>query len=381
MPAHRKWKGRKELFYRVAAIANSDAAKAAPHRNIYVMGHPDLTGEFTAPKDVDTVMHYAREAGIPIDNIRDMPKVPVGIAEAQRYIGSFPVSAKPQLEQPTISGNVVIFNDIHAPYHDAALLEQACKIAQRFKITTAVLCGDTFDATAFGKHAQDQKLLKGDPRESMGTMDLLDYVLTSPGAQMYEFARVMRAIISSGIERIEWRLGNHDIRPLIRLGYEMAPQQLLAMLDTKTTNSNDIRLQDHMRVNRFRWIELENGPIPWRISHPKSYSRIPMRTACRIAQTKLCHVFCAHGHNFGVACSDSGFLGIDSGLMADPKRLEYKELWDTTFPESQQGFCYVVDGELGLYGPSISFEPGNYHDVRFHRLLARASQIARLAGN
>ena len=58
-----------------------------------------------------------------------------------------------------------------------------------------------------------------------------------------------------------------------------------------------------------------------------------------------CHVIAGHGHTWGMTRSDCGrYWAIDSGICADPKRMEFGSIEHNTRPVQMRGAVIVRGG-------------------------------------
>lgn len=88
----------------------------------------------------------------------------------------------------------------------------------------------------------------------------------------------------------------------------------------------------------------------WRITHPKSYSRIPGTIARRLAEKHRQSIICAHGHNMSLSVDVSGEnIAIDGGGMMNPAAIGYYALNETTHPVWQSGFIIISNNKPHLF--------------------------------
>ena len=233
-------------------------------------------------------------------------------------------------EPVTLSAdNALVLADIHAPYHDAEWLNRLLTMARRLNIQQCVLAGDLLDFATLS-HFTPAMLEASDI-----DADLSDEL---------EAAQQICRAIGDTFEHVLWTVGNHEKRLARRLGCRQRVGILKSLLGPDAAG---------FTISKYGYCIIESHGQRWRPSHPKNYSVIPARVAARLSDKYHMHVIAAHGHDWGQVVSLSGdYLGLACGMCADPYRLEYAVLDDTTSPMMQQGAFMLYRGRPYLLHPT-----------------------------
>lgn len=229
---------------------------------------------------------------------------------------------------------VGIFGDIHAGSHDPDVVEFVAEKVEERSIDVLVWAGDIFDNAYVGH--------KGNHSAYASPLDEVTYAA----------AQIFDRMSAAGVKTHYLYQGNHDNKPARGtqgewsfehfLQENLFPNVKLDGLQIRTTN----RYYMTMRPRKPKSWPFE-GPqnFGWRFTHQKEYSRIPLRTASRLATKLFMNVVCNHQHHLGATKHESGLVWIvDSGCAQLRGATEYKDMRDTTHPEHINGFVTIEDG-------------------------------------
>jgi len=210
------------------------------------------------------------------------------------------------------NGNKMVGCDCHSPYFDEIYINRFLAIADKFKISEAVMIGDTLDMD-FAKHyyddetkALDEEIIKSDP-----LMNALKY-----------------------FNKVIFLKGNHE---------------------TRIGRQTDGRVQAHHIFNlfgpelwkeKFKYINRDRVKMGrnWLFVHPRSYSQISGSVAVRLAEKFHRHTINAHGHFIALRYDRSGkYMGIDLGGLFSKEKIKYINETTTTHPFWNPGFGMIYD--------------------------------------
>lgn len=238
---------------------------------------------------------------------------------ANAVYGSSPF---PPLE---LTGDAIVCSDWHIPCHDRDLANKLLEVARREKIKTLVVAGDFFDAYKFSSFdkRENQVSFREEIGEAKGIIE----------AMLKHFSKIL------------FICGNHERRILRTVFYELDLSDIFKMA-TKEVHKRVL-------VSERDYLILHTKQGDWRICHPRNYSQIKGRIAYRLAGKYRTNLIMAHGHFFGLVFSEDGqYIGIDSGGMFDPRKVEYIQD-TTTYPEWNQGFVVVKNGFPSLVNSKL----------------------------
>ncbi len=136
---------------------------------------------------------------------------------------------------------------------------------------------------------------------------------------------------------IYWTLGNHDVRMLRALEFGIGLAELAKLVDGT----------GKMQCSYYRYAIINKT---WRVSHPKSYSRRGGQVPSILADKFKCSVIGAHGHHWGIQPAlNNEYVGIDTGGMFDPTRVDYIMLEDSTHPMWTPGFGIIRNNTYYMF--------------------------------
>ncbi len=168
-----------------------------------------------------------------------------------------------------LTGDWVIVGDVHVPTTNLDMARRVLIVAQHHGLRRLIIAGDLLNNDVFSVH----------PRTSEPV----------PWRREMAAARELLRAWLGWFDQVIWLAGNHE-RRLIRAVYgafEMEELWMLIIHDKRVT------------VSRYSWCTIQTPQGIWRITHPRAYSRIPLRTAATIAMREGQHVWTFHEHHLG----------------------------------------------------------------------------------
>ena len=221
----------------------------------------------------------------------------------------------------TLSGDWMLVGDVHVPTTDWALAMKVADVAEMLGVKSLLICGDLLNQDAMSFHPRTSK-----------PIDWTDELTAT------------RLLLNRWLEwfsQIVWLAGNHETRLIRWSGGIMGMEEL----------RNNLVWDKPVRVSRFQYCIIKTPTGDWRISHPKSFSRIPLRVANTLALQEGQHVVTFHEHHLGKSVAGNGvhIIANAGGLFAADK-MDYVALADSTAPKMVRGFASLVGGYLEVYG-------------------------------
>ena len=220
-----------------------------------------------------------------------------------------------QLETPPVmEGDALLLFDIHSPCHDAKWIDRCVSLALKWGVNQCGIGGDLVDFTAFSIFA------KSDAYDVQTEIVVTESILKA---------------LESAFDKIMYSAGNHEIRLSRRTDWMLPVETAVRLFvkDGKTT------------FTRSYWWTLESGGESYYIEHPRNASINQTIVPAKLAAKYHKNVIAGHGHLQGTGHDVSGrYVAIDSGMCADPDRLEYYQMQHTTRPAMMQGAVIVRDG-------------------------------------
>ena len=213
-----------------------------------------------------------------------------------------PASTMPRFDDPPrVDGDALVMADHHVPFHDAEFCNRALDLALLWGVPNLVLAGDVVDLAAFSPFAPQ-----------------FDGVEVGLEEEFEMACKVFDAL--AGFGRVLWLAGNHEVRILRHLKASVKMSRLASMFtdleQLETTPYHHCRVGDD-----------------WHVTHPGNISVIPARVPFFLIRQKRKNVASGHDHRWGMVQDESGQnVAVSIGVCADPARLGYGALRDTTRP-------------------------------------------------
>lgn len=221
---------------------------------------------------------------------------------------------------PTMEGDALLLFDIHSPCHDARFIDACIDLALKMGIKKCGIGGDLVDFNAFS-------FFQKAGFDVDAEIDTTEKILSA---------------LESIFDEIVYSNGNHEDR-LSRLTGWLLPVQQAVRLFMRT---------DKTTFSRAYWFTLISGGEKYYIEHPKNVSAHATVVPKALAAKYHCHVIAGHGHLWGESKDISGeYRAIDSGVCADPQRIEYYMMRHSVRPAMCQGAVIVKDGVPLLLDP------------------------------
>ncbi len=208
----------------------------------------------------------------------------------------------------------IVACDTHVPYINERIYNRMLEVAMKYGIKNFIHPGDFWN--------QDQ----------FSSFDIDPEDLVTWSEEIKVGGKVLQSL-KSVFDNIHFSLGSHDIRfwlMLLRQGKAESYDMPFAL-----TGIEDIK------VSKYRYA---NIGTEWRVTHPKSTVRPGGIPSVRLS-AKFDRSMCfAHGHWWWLTMDPSAkhYL-IAPGCMCDPKKIGYKNAWDTGHDEWTPGFLMVLD--------------------------------------
>lgn len=225
-----------------------------------------------------------------------------------------------------LSGDWIICGDPHLPYVDIDWCNTMTETARRLKCRHLLIAGDIFDFETLSPFAAVTSAANPDD-ERRATEGVVDEWL-------------------SWFREIRCLCGNHDLRLAKRLDGAVGSDDVLSVLAGRMGNHEAVQWS----IYGYALIDSPTGT--WRISHPRNYSQSNLAVAQKLAARHRQHIVTFHEHRTAIGFDPSGqSVIVNCGCMADPERLAYKQLSDSTHPEFTQSFCTLTGGRVKLHSP------------------------------
>ena len=237
----------------------------------------------------------------------------------------------PLVHEVTRSG-IVVTADWHHPLTDYALVNQLLDHASDIGARHLVVAGDWWhmDALSSFESKQDNANLKTELKYS--------------GAAMQR--------VGEFFDQIYFTWGNHDNRFVKVLQYALSFKHAMRMLFEEV--APDVVKKITFSNLDYMIIETPNGP--YRVSHPKSYSAVPLANPRRQASKFLMHALSGHTHHFALGYDVSGqYIAAELGGLHRKEATQYLQR-TTNYPNWNQGYAIIdSQGNLHMEGEGVSF--------------------------
>jgi len=236
-----------------------------------------------------------------------------------------PESVMPLLTQaPVVTAEtVLVVADLHIPYHDALKIRQAVAVGLGFGATHVIVAGDMYDLKQYGKW------YIGHPNQPISA----DLAVGRP---------IFKLLYDNFPGGIVYFVGNHERRLLIRI--------LLDQLDVVDLQEMLTGLTERITFSSYSYCTVISGGQQWRVTHPKSFSRVRGTVANKLAVIHHANIAMSHSHFVNKSRDDSGeFTTVDLGGLYSAERLAYRQMDDSTLPASSSGFLVIHRGHGYLF--------------------------------
>lgn len=232
-----------------------------------------------------------------------------------------------------LTGDWMVCADLHLPFVDVGLAGQMVQTAQRRKVRNLIVVGDIFYNQALGPFAA----VVPEPDEET-TCALASAVM----GEWLEWFKDVRMLC-----------GNHDLRLAKQLSGALRARDVLAALHSR------LGADERVQWSILGYTTIDTPAGEWRVTHPRNYSINALFVAARLATRCRTHIITAHEHRTAIGFDPSGqSIIVNVGCMADPAKLAYVMLTDTTRPVMTQSYAAIVDGRVTLYSPHAAWGMG-----------------------
>ena len=268
-----------------------------------------------------------------------------------------PESRYPVYDNPRLpDGDYLCLGDLHAPYHDAAFINEAIIAAQDAGIKAAIVGGDWLDMHALSAWPEDfspaPNVISGQKynelREFADSLpddkraELLERIADSHednGLQAeIKSVREMLKQFAANFEQVYYVMGNHEKWLIRKLEKAIGGGELSALF---------LGNNPACRIIPYYWTIFESGGQPWRITHPNGASKGVSGT--KLAAKYQANVIMFHNHHFSIRSEISGkFVGIEPGHCLDEKRAHYVAVRDNSADMHINGAVIVKAGKFRL---------------------------------
>lgn len=240
------------------------------------------------------------------------------------------------LDKPLVhtvgKGGVVVTADWHHPLTDYALVNQVIDHAEAVGAKNLIVAGDWWHMDALSSFESKQD-----------GADLLTEMKYS-GAAMER--------VGEYFDRVYFTWGNHDNRFVKILGYALEFKRAMEMLFRDVAPG----VVEKIVFSNLDFMVIDTPNGPYRVSHPKSYSSVPLANPRRQASKYLMHALSGHTHHFAFGYDVSGqHIAAELGGLHRKDATQYLQR-TTNYPTWNQGYAIVdSQGFLHMEGEGISF--------------------------
>lgn len=227
-------------------------------------------------------------------------------------------------------GNYMVVGDVHVPVTDYDFAQLVVRVAEHFNIRGLIIAGDFFNMDMFSSYPKDQAMVSWEQEREAGKVLLLQWL--------------------EWFSEIYTLMGNHDRRVIRFVEGQFDENDIYGMLVTSSK----------LVHSHFGWCEVRSNGVPWRITHPRNYSRNQLVTASELALKHKSNIVSFHEHHAGKGWDKyNRYVVINGGILADQSKMGYVTLDDGNNPIMKKGFAMIKDG----VGEIFSTEP--YTDWSF----------------
>lgn len=250
------------------------------------------------------------------------------------------------LDRPLVfNEDMMLTADWHIPVYDPFYVNVMIERARQLKISTLAIAGDFFNFDALSSY---------DPKQDDANL----------GREYSESLAVMRVLLET-FDKIIYIWGNHDARFHRALGYAIqfkeAMKLVFGALGKEALERIYFSNLDHFWIGvgepTFEREKVERDQDMWLphdryyVCHPKSYTRVPLSNARKLADKYRANVITAHSHHCAVGYAVDGRKVVaEIGGLFNRHKTAYLQR-STTHPTWQQGYAYLRDGRLHVDSP------------------------------
>ena len=276
---------------------------------------------------------------------------------AAKLFTPVPESRYPVYDNPRLpDGDYLCLGDLHAPYHDAAFINETIITAQDAGIKAAIVGGDWLDMHALSAWPEDfspaPNVISGQKynelREFADSLpddkraELLECIADSHednGLQAeIKSVREMLKQFAANFEQVYYVMGNHEKWLIRKLEKAIGGGELSALF---------LGNNPACRIIPYYWTIFESGGQPWRVTHPNGAGK--GLSGLKLAEKYQANTIMFHNHHFSVRSTISGrFVGIEPGMCLDESRAHYVQVRDNGADKHVTGAVIIQDGKFRL---------------------------------
>lgn len=235
----------------------------------------------------------------------------------------FPESLEEDFTKYTVleRDRLLVFGDLHLPYHDVRVLDMAFRVAERYGIRTGLLNGDFLDNSLFSPF----------PKTHPNYHDFIKDEV-SPGGEILK-------VFMRQLDELYWLEANHERWLNKRVGGHFTVFQLMESVLG-------------VQYSQYSYAYVESGGEEILVCHPKNYRKVPGSLPLELCGRYLKNVLCGHLHRLCLLRHASGqFWACEGGHCADTKKLLYKNKNVDLHGAWNPGFVMILDGWPHLIEP------------------------------
>lgn len=220
---------------------------------------------------------------------------------------------------------LAVIGDVHLPTTDMELAERMLEDCHKHNIRNLAIIGDLVNFDVLGRyphlvppHSLDAEL--------SAAQEFLDH-------------------LTMAFDNVWLTMGNHEHRMLKE--WPQLPFTRMAELFS-TGGLVEVSPYGHM-------VATVQG-VPWRLTHQRNYSRLPLRVARDLAVKYQMNTITHHEHHLAKGTDTYGrYVVINNGGLHDSSKMAYTRLVDSTSPAMVRGYTLLVDGQSTVKGPLLGW--------------------------
>jgi len=232
-----------------------------------------------------------------------------------------------------------IFSDVHCPYHNKKGAARLVQVIESREIEQLLWNGDQLD-NGYRGH-------KGIRDERAATF--------SEG--LHAWASLMDELTRAGIRRHIIIPGNHDDKPYRQTDGEITFSEFIKAKVWPLLSEQGV---EWLTTDRYYAIMKPAKPVaqwpfvsenfPWRFTHQKNFSKIPLRVAKELASIHMMNIATGHQHHLARGKALNAMLRlIDCGTGCDRSLQAYIGDRDSAHAQWGEGFVTLENGSPRLW--------------------------------
>lgn len=228
------------------------------------------------------------------------------------------------------TGDCIISMDWHIPLHDPLMVNNLIAIARENDIKQLVIAGDLLHLDSFSSFFPHQ------PEA--------DFLI-----ERKEATSTVRTLLKT-FDEIDLTWGNHEQRISRFVNYKYSFEVLMRWIFQDLTKAEHKRI----RISNLDHLMYKTEDRVFRVCHPNSFSKIPLKIPRELAQKYGTSVINAHSHHCAMGVAPDGHnLIFEGGGLFDKSKTEYIQR-TTLNHEWVQGFVMFKGNTPTLYSPAFN---------------------------